>query len=147
MRRRSVLMQEGFMKRLSRQDEGFTLIELLVVMIIIGILAAIAIPIFLNQRKSAYRTTAVTDMRGAATTVETYAASQNGDYTGLDGATESSPILQAEGLRTTKWSSLVVHVTGNAYCIEGHHSELPGSTLLYRNGTGVVQVTTGNQTC
>ena len=41
-------------KSMDEREEGFTLIELLVVMIIIGILAAIAIPVFLNQRKSGY---------------------------------------------------------------------------------------------
>lgn len=53
------------------REEGFTLIELLVVILIIGILSSIAIPAFLNQRKSAVDASVQSDVRNVAMQVET----------------------------------------------------------------------------
>ena len=59
-------------KSMEKKDKGFTLIELLVVIIIIGILAAIAIPVFLNQRKKAVDAGIKSDLRTAANEAESY---------------------------------------------------------------------------
>lgn len=65
-----------------RDEGGFTLIELLVVILIIGILAAIAIPSLLSQKAKAYDSSAKTMAQTAQTTMETYATENNGEYTG-----------------------------------------------------------------
>jgi type IV pilus assembly protein PilA len=67
-------------KAMDNREEGFTLIELLVVIIIIGILAAIAIPVFLNQRQKGYDAGAKSDARNAATIEETYMTDNNSYY-------------------------------------------------------------------
>jgi type IV pilus assembly protein PilA len=60
--------------------KGFTLIELLIVVVIIGILAAIAIPKFANTKDKAYVAAMKSDLRNLATYEEQYAADQNGTY-------------------------------------------------------------------
>jgi type IV pilus assembly protein PilA len=70
-------------RRRLHNQEGFTLIELLVVILIIGILAAIAIPSFLNQKGKAYDASAKELARTAETTAETYATDHEGGYVGM----------------------------------------------------------------
>src|SRR5664279_1602199 len=68
-------------QRLSNEG-GFTLIELLVVILIIGILAAIAIPAFLSQTSKANDSAAKTQVGTLQTTIEAYASENNGSFEG-----------------------------------------------------------------
>ncbi len=69
------------LRQRSSSESGFTLVELLVVMLILGILAAIAIPTFFNQRDKARDSSAKEDVRTAQTAMETYAIDHQGKYT------------------------------------------------------------------
>jgi type IV pilus assembly protein PilA len=62
------------------KKKGFTLIELLIVVVIIGILAAIAIPKFANTKEKAYVASMKADLRNLATYEESYAADSSGTY-------------------------------------------------------------------
>lgn len=112
-----------------RREGGFTLIELLVVVLIIAILAAIAIPVFLNQRRKAWRSQIQSDLKNAAIALEDCSVDANGDYGGSpDGTNECDQVAfldsdygfnPSDGVTIT---SITASVEG--YCIVATHDSL-----------------------
>jgi type IV pilus assembly protein PilA len=85
------------LRRRVEDEKGFTLIELLVVILIIGILAAIAIPAFLNQRGKAYDAAAKSNIKTAQMAEETYSTDHNGTYTSANtGNGSTDPLVSIE---------------------------------------------------
>ena len=118
-------LRERVGARLRNEESGFTLIELLVVMLIIGILAAIALPSFFNQRDKAGDAEAKSGVKTAQTAIETYATDHDGHYTGATVALLQAiePTLSNYALSmpvaptNTTYSLRVTSDTGNTFDI------------------------------
>src|SRR3989442_1084264 len=125
------------LRQCSKEEGGFTLIELLVVILIIGILAAIAIPSFINQKGKANDAASKEQVRTMQTAAETYATDNNGSYEGLAEVKqlqEIEPSLKDESATKPE----VAKGTATTFEVEVKNVTTKDTFKIARNAEGVV---------
>ena len=107
-----------------RNKKGFTLIELLIFVVIIGILAAIAIPKFANTKEKAYLSSMKPDLRNMSTYEESYAADSAGTYFSGNGSAQGFTNSQNVTVTATAivgppagWSAIATHTLTTKTCM------------------------------
>ena len=129
-------MVQKFRER-SNGEGGFTLVELLVVMLILGLLAAIAIPSFFNQRDKAKDADAKAGVRTAQTAIESYATDNGGSYLGATAA-------DLEAIESTLTDVTLSEPSGLAadeYTVEVIAEDTLNEFQITRSNTGDVSYT------
>jgi len=106
-------------RAMKERDLGFTLIELLVVIIIIGILAGIAIPVFFSQRKKAVDKSVISDVTNASLSLESYYSTNNHYPTSSADLGTANP----DKVVTSPGNTLVITTDGTTgYCVAGYNA-------------------------
>ncbi len=104
------------------QKKGFTLIELLIVVVIIGILAAIAIPKFANTKEKAYIASMKADLRNLVTAQEAYFSDNNSNYAsataslGSNYKASTGVTVTINSGTTTNWDATATHGSTTKVC-------------------------------
>lgn len=126
---------------LSREESGFTLVELLVVILIIGVLAAIAIPAFMNQRQQANVATLESNMKNMITAMHTYQL----DNENFEGASGTGWTPGISGWLAIFRGSPDAAFVGTANT-SGHPADFPSLTVDEGVGIGIVSSVSASPT-